>query len=61
MHRFIYDLQPYMFLYNVPSKYAMSRKIHGYQTFAIDPGYSIRRWYYIDPAIPGTRATRDRQ
>lgn len=61
MHRFIYDLQPYMFLYNVPSKYAMSRKIHGYQTFAIDPGYSIRRWHYIDPSVPGTRKTRERQ
>jgi len=55
MHRFIYDLQPYLFLYNVPSKFAMSRKVHGFQTFAIDPGYSIRRWYYVDPSISGTR------
>lgn len=60
MHRFIYDLSPYMFLYNVPSKFAMSRKIHGFQTFAIDPGYSIRRWYYIDPSISGTRKTLQR-
>ena len=58
IHAFVYDLQPYLFMYNVPNKFAMSRKIHGYQSFAIDPGYSIRNWYYIDPTIPGTRKSR---
>jgi outer membrane protein assembly factor BamE (lipoprotein component of BamABCDE complex) len=24
----------------------------------VDPGYSVRRWYYVDPSVPGTRATR---
>nr|MBC8451135.1 hypothetical protein [Planctomycetota bacterium] len=58
MHRFIYDLQPYLFGFNVPSKFAMTKRIYGYQNFAIDPGYSIRRWYFIDPKEPNTRTTR---
>jgi len=60
MHSFLYDLQPYLFMYNVPNKFAMSKRIRGFQAFAIDPGYSIRRWYFVDPAEPGTRKTRER-
>ncbi|HKX46886.1 MAG TPA: ABC transporter substrate-binding protein, partial [Planctomycetota bacterium] len=54
MHRFIYELQPYLFMYNVPQKYAIAKRIRGFQTFAIDPGYSVRRWY-LEPGSPGTR------
>lgn len=57
MHRVIYDLQPYMFLWNVPTKYAISRRIHGFEAFAIDPGYSIRSWYFTADE-PGTRPHR---
>ena len=58
IHRFLYDWQPYLFAYNVPQKFAMTKRIRGLQTFAIDPGYSIRRWYFVDPDEPGTRASR---
>lgn len=58
MHAFIYDWQPYLFGYNVPQKFSMSRRIRGFQAFAIDPGYSIRRWYFTSLDEPGTRPTR---
>ena len=58
MHAYIYDWQPYLFGYNVPQKFAMSRRIRGFQAFAIDPGYSIRRWHFTSDE-PGTRATRN--
>jgi peptide/nickel transport system substrate-binding protein len=57
LHKYIAEeLQPYMFGANVPRKFAMNKKIRGFQAFKIDPGYSLRRWYY--PAgTPGTRPT----
>jgi peptide/nickel transport system substrate-binding protein len=58
IHRFLYDWQPYLFGFNVPTKYALSKRLRGFQSFAIDPGYSLRRWYYVDPSEPGTRASR---
>jgi peptide/nickel transport system substrate-binding protein len=61
MHRYIYnEVQPYMFMYNVPQKYGMSKRVRGFQAVAIDPGYVIRRWFYFDPKEPGTRRTLDR-
>ena len=58
IHRYLYDWQPYLFGFNVPNKFAMSKRIRGFQAFAIDPGYAIRRWHFVDPNEPGTRATR---
>ena len=58
IHAFIYDWQPYLFGYNVPQKFAMSKRLRGFKTYAIDPGYQIRDWYFVDPAEPGTRTTR---
>ena len=58
IHRFIHELQPYLFGYNVPQKFAVSKRIRGFQTSAIDPGYMIRRWYFVDPEEPGTRPSR---
>ena len=57
LHRYLYEeIQPYMFGINTPKKFAMNRRIRGFQAFKIAPGYSIRRWYY--PAgTPGTRPT----
>lgn len=56
LHRKIYEIQPYFFMFNTPRKFAMSKKIRGHQGFKIAPGYSLRRWFY--PAgTPGTRAT----
>ena len=59
MHAYIYDLQPYLFGFNVPSKFAMTKRIRGYQSVAIDPGYIIRRWHFTSLDEPGTRATRE--
>lgn len=56
LHRKIYDMQPYFFMFNTPRKFAMNKGIRGFQGFKIAPGYSLRRWYY--PAgTEGTRAT----
>ncbi|MDA1267309.1 MAG: ABC transporter substrate-binding protein, partial [Planctomycetota bacterium] len=56
MHDHIYNnIMPYMFMYNVPQKYAMSKRLRGFQAVAVDPGYIIRRWYFHSPSEPGTR------
>jgi ABC-type transport system substrate-binding protein len=56
LHRRIYDMQPYFFMFNTPRKFAMNKNVRGFQGFKIAPGYSLRRWYY--PAgTEGTRAT----
>jgi peptide/nickel transport system substrate-binding protein len=60
IHTFLYDHQPYLFGFNVPRKFAMSKRIRGFQMFAIDPSFSIRRWHFTDLAEPGTRTTRTR-
>ena len=60
LHRYIADLQPYLFMMNSPRKFAMSKKIRGLQTFQISPGYDPRRWYY-PKGTPGTRPTRQQQ
>lgn len=54
-HAKIYALQPYLFMYNVPRKYAANLKIRGIKHTPIDPGYVLRDWYYVDPSVPGTR------
>lgn len=53
LHARLYELQPYQFGLNVPTKFAMNRKVRNFQAFAIAPGYSVRRWYVIEP---GTEA-----
>lgn len=61
MHRYIYEqVQPYMFMYNVPNKFGMTKRLRGFQAVAIDPGYVIRRWYFWNPSEPGTRTTLDK-
>lgn len=56
VHRRVYELMPYHFGYNVPRKFALDKNIRGFQSFAMRPGYSIRRWYYPE-GTPGTRPT----
>ena len=56
IHARLYELQPYLWLYNVPTKFALSRRIRGFQSFGSDPGYSIRRWHFTT-GEPGTRST----
>lgn len=54
----LYALQPYLFGFNPPKKFAVNKKLRGFQTVKLDPNYVIRRWYY--PAgTPGTRATME--
>ena len=58
MHERIYTaIQPYLFMYNVPRKYALSKRIRGFQASAIRPGWIIRRWYFTE-GEPGTRVER---
>jgi ABC-type transport system substrate-binding protein len=56
IHRRVYELMPYHFAYNVPRKFALDKNIRGFQSFAMRPGYSIRRWYYPE-GTAGTRPT----
>ena len=44
-------------MFNVPRKYAAAKKVRGIKHTPINPGYVLRDWYYVDPSIPGTRAT----
>jgi peptide/nickel transport system substrate-binding protein len=60
-HRYIYqDIQPYMFMYNVPRKFGASLKVRGIRHSAIDPGYVIRDWYFVDPSVKGTRSSLEK-
>ena len=43
-------------MYNVPRKFALNKNIRGFQSFALRPGYHVRRWYY-PKGTPGTRPT----
>ncbi len=55
-HQYIYnEVQPYLFGFNVPRKFAASNRIHGIEHTPIDPGFVIRNWHYTDSSIPGTR------
>jgi peptide/nickel transport system substrate-binding protein len=52
----VYSLQPYLFGFSPPRKFAVNKKIRGVQVVKADPNFVLRRWYY--PAgTPGTRAT----
>jgi peptide/nickel transport system substrate-binding protein len=51
----IYELQPYLFGFNPPRKFAMNKKIRGFQSVPLKPNYVVRRWYYPE-GTPGTRA-----
>ena len=60
MHRYLYEnVHPYLFMYNVPQKFALNRRFRGFQTLGIDPGYVIRRWHLWE-STDKTRATLDR-
>ncbi|MBL8859422.1 MAG: hypothetical protein JNL28_13000 [Planctomycetes bacterium] len=55
LHARVYEMQPYLFCYNPPRKFVMNRALRGFQSFALDPNYALRRWYYA-AGTPGTRA-----
>jgi ABC-type transport system substrate-binding protein len=60
LHRRLYEMQPYLVAYNPPRKFVMNKALRGFQSFGLDPNYSLRRWYYAEGA-PGTRAQPEKQ
>ncbi len=52
-HARLYELQPYNYGVKVPNKFAMSKRIRNFRTSALDPGYSIREWYFADALSAG--------
>lgn len=48
LQRRIYELQPYMFSYNTPMKFAMSKRIRNLRQYGLNPGYRIRDWYVVE-------------
>ena len=56
-HGYLYnEVQPYLFGFNVPRKFAASKRVHGITHSPINPGYMIRNWHFVDPTLPGTRS-----
>jgi peptide/nickel transport system substrate-binding protein len=54
MHARIYDLQPYLFGWNVPRKIAINKRVHGMKLYKFEPGYRMRD-LYLEAGTPGTR------
>jgi peptide/nickel transport system substrate-binding protein len=48
LQRLIHERQVYSYGLNVPRRFAASRRLRNLQLFAIEPGYSLRRWYFED-------------
>ena len=46
-HR-IHELQPYLFMVNIPRKVTVSKRVRNFRPYAIDPGYRIREWYIVE-------------
>ncbi|GJM43944.1 MAG: hypothetical protein DHS20C21_07860 [Gemmatimonadota bacterium] len=54
LHARLYELQPYLFGWNVPKKIAFNRALHGVKLYKFSPGYRLRDMYYAE-GTPGTR------
>jgi peptide/nickel transport system substrate-binding protein len=54
LHRRIYELQPYLFGWNVPRKLAFNKKLHGVKLYKFEPGFSLQDLYY-EAGTEGTR------
>jgi len=48
LQRRVYELQPFLFGVSAPRRFAMARRVRNFQILALDPGYSIRRWFVVD-------------
>jgi peptide/nickel transport system substrate-binding protein len=48
LQRLVHGQQVYSYGLNVPRRFAASRRLRNVQLFAIEPGYSLRRWYFED-------------
>jgi peptide/nickel transport system substrate-binding protein len=54
LHARIYELQPYLFGWNVPRKLAVNKRIHGMKLYKFEPGFRMRDLYFAE----GTEGTR---
>ncbi len=54
LHTRIYELQPYLFGWNVPRKIAVNKRIHGMKLYKFEPGFRMRDLYFKE----GTEGTR---
>jgi peptide/nickel transport system substrate-binding protein len=54
LHARVYELQPYLFGWNIPRKIAFNKKLHGVKLYKFNPGYRLRDMYYGE-GTPGTR------
>jgi peptide/nickel transport system substrate-binding protein len=50
LQRRIHELQPVQFGLYVPRRLAIAKKLRNVQLFALDPGWSIRRWWSVEGA-----------
>jgi peptide/nickel transport system substrate-binding protein len=57
LQRRLYELQPYLFGFSPPRKFAYSQKLRGVEFVQPDPNYVARRWYWA-AGTPGTREKR---
>lgn len=58
LQRRLYALQPYLWGFTAPRKFAFARALCGVELVRTDPNYIVRQWYYA-AGTPGTRATRE--
>lgn len=49
LHRRVYELQPYLFGWNVPRKLALNRELRGLKLYKFDPGFRVRDLYFPKP------------
>ncbi|MFT7465389.1 MAG: peptide/nickel transport system substrate-binding protein [Pseudohongiellaceae bacterium] len=54
LHARIYELQPYLFGWNVPRKIAVNKRIHGLKLYKFEPGFRMQDLYFAE----GTEGTR---
>ena len=50
----IYELQPYLFGWNVPRKIGFNKRVHGVKLYKFEPGFRLRDMY-LEKGTPGTR------
>ena len=46
LHTRIYEMQPYMFGWNVPRKIAINKKLRGVKLYKFDPGTGELLWHH---------------
>ncbi len=44
----VHQLQPCMFGLWAARRYALSKRVRGVELYALDPGYSLRRWFVVE-------------